>query len=117
MECFDTRETTGLESHTSTYLFTQQIQTIRVTEVFFGVKHLQEADSDNSGVTDVYRCCRNSFPERSKFISKDRQGRDAECEQKGQEWRTSNKVVKPLDVPWSVQFTLQYLILNPFVLF
>lgn len=38
------RETTGLESYTNTYLFTQQVQTIRVTEIFFGVKHLQEED-------------------------------------------------------------------------
>lgn len=86
MECFVPRETTGLESLTSTYLFTQQIQTIRVTEIFFGVKHLQE-DKNNSDVTDACRCCRNSSPgtfcnpcalrpERSEFVSKDRQGRD-----------------------------------------
>lgn len=85
MQC--NRETTGLESYTSTHLFTQQVQTIRVTEVFFGVKHLQEEGKNNSNVTDVYRCCRNSspgmfcnlyalLPERSESISKDRQGRD-----------------------------------------
>ena len=53
MECFVPRETTGLESYASTYLFTQQVQTIRVTETFFGVKHLQEEDKNNSDVTDV----------------------------------------------------------------
>lgn len=42
MECFVPRETTGLEPHSCAYLFTQQVQTIRVAEIFFGVKHLQE---------------------------------------------------------------------------
>lgn len=51
MECFVPRETTGLEPHSCAYLFTQQVQTIRVAEIFFGVKHLQE--EGNSGVTDI----------------------------------------------------------------
>lgn len=78
------RETTGLESHTSTYLLAQQVQTVRVTEIFFRVKHLQEEDKNNSSVTDVYRCCRNSSPgmfcnpqvllsEKSESIAKGRQ--------------------------------------------
>lgn len=45
------------ESYSTTYLFTQQVQTIRVTEVFFGVKHLQEEDKYKTEVTYVYRCC------------------------------------------------------------
>lgn len=51
MEYFEPRETTGLEPPSSAYLITQQVQTIRMAEIFFGVKHLQE--EGNSGVTDI----------------------------------------------------------------
>lgn len=51
MECFVPRETSGLEPHSSAYLFTQQVQTVRVAEIFFGIKHLQE--EGDSGVTDA----------------------------------------------------------------
>lgn len=84
MECFVPRETTGLEPHSCAYLFTQQVQTIRVAEIFFGVKHLQE--EGNSGVTDIaevapqgcsaWPCCQALLPGRSEFISRDRQGGD-----------------------------------------
>lgn len=60
MECFVPRETTGLEPHSCAYLFTQQVQTIRVAEIFFGVKHLQE--EGNSGVTDIAEVAPQALP-------------------------------------------------------
>lgn len=40
-----------LEPHSGAYLLTQQVQTVRVAEILFGVKHLQE--EGKSGVTDI----------------------------------------------------------------
>lgn len=41
------------------YLFTQQVQAVRVTEVFFGVKHLQEEDKNSNDIMYVYSCSGN----------------------------------------------------------
>ena len=49
----------GIREGVTYDLFTQQVQAVRVTEVFFGVKHLQEEDKNSNDIMYVYSCSGN----------------------------------------------------------